>query len=354
MNRKCFQFLKMRVSLLFFFIGLVVAGNTLDELSDEYIENINKQSLTWKARRFFDDSMTLSDIKNLLGVLRPENKLGSLPVRYHDEKDDTEIPESFDARKKWSNCESIHMIRDQANCGSCWAFAAVEAMSDRICIHSNGEKQILVSAEDLLSCCGIEKCGNGCDGGYPAAAWEYWYTDGLASGGLYQNSTQGCKAYSLKPCDHHIKGGINCTGHASTPACTKQCDNSTLDYKSQKTFGKNAYVTFSTVSIVNKHLFFSGVYRMQEDNLTSIGEHAVKIIGWGVEEKVPYWLVVNSWNEHWGDKGLFKIVRGENHCGIEDHIVAGLPVGSSGVAILAKIKILALIMSVLSYFSWSV
>lgn len=54
-----------------------------------------------------------------------------------------------------------------------------------------------------------------------------------------------------------------------------------------------------------------------------MGGHAVKIIGWGVEKNVPYWLVVNSWNEGWGEKGLFKILRGSNHVGIEGGIYAG-------------------------------
>jgi len=51
----------------------------------------------------------------------------------------------------------------------------------------------------------------------------------------------------------------------------------------------------------------------------------VKMIGWGVEDDVPYWLIVNSWNNDWGDKGTFKILRGQDHCGIESEIVAGIP-----------------------------
>ena len=56
-----------------------------------------------------------------------------------------------------------------------------------------------------------------------------------------------------------------------------------------------------------------------------LGGHAVKILGWGTENGTPYWLVANSWNYDWGDKGYFKILRGSNECGIEGDIVAGIP-----------------------------
>jgi len=49
------------------------------------------------------------------------------------------------------------------------------------------------------------------------------------------------------------------------------------------------------------------------------------MIGWGVLEGVPYWICVNSWNETWGLNGSFLIMRGQNTCGIEDNVVAGLP-----------------------------
>jgi len=51
--------------------------------------------------------------------------------------------------------------------------------------------------------------------------------------------------------------------------------------------------------------------------------HAIKILGWGVENDQPYWLVANSWNDQWGDNGYFKILRGVDECGIEDEISAG-------------------------------
>ena len=67
----------------------------------------------------------------------------------------------------------------------------------------------------------------------------------------------------------------------------------------------------------------SGVYRHTSGR--ALGGHAVKMVGWGVENGSPYWIIVNSWNEGWGDKGSFKIRRGNNECGIESQGVAGLP-----------------------------
>jgi cathepsin B len=58
----------------------------------------------------------------------------------------------------------------------------------------------------------------------------------------------------------------------------------------------------------------TGVYKHITGNV--LGGHAVKIIGWGNEDGIPYWLIVNSWNEDWGDQGTFKMLRGYNECGI--------------------------------------
>ena len=62
--------------------------------------------------------------------------------------------------------------------------------------------------------------------------------------------------------------------------------------------------------------YASAVYR----NVTGsyLGEHAIKIIGWDVtDDGVEYWLIANSWDERWGEKGYFILLGGENGCGIE-------------------------------------
>lgn len=67
----------------------------------------------------------------------------------------------------------------------------------------------------------------------------------------------------------------------------------------------------------------NGVYRPEGGE--DMGGHAVRIIGWGVADGDKYWLVANSFGDKWGEKGLFKILRGVGSAGIEASVVAGLP-----------------------------
>ena len=46
----------------------------------------------------------------------------------------------------------------------------------------------------------------------------------------------------------------------------------------------------------------------------------MKMVGWGVDNGVKYWKVANSWNPYWGEKGYFRIKKGNNEGGIEDQV----------------------------------
>jgi len=300
---------------------------------------INQKQSTWTAgfnKRF--ENMNLADAQILLGALKtPEDK--KLPEKHiHALKD---LPENFDLREQWPQCESLKEIRDQSKCGSCWPFGAAEAMSDRICIASKGKLQTRVSAENINACC--MSCGFGCGGGYPSAAWDFWQQTGVPTGGLY-NDTKTCQPYSMPPCDHHIVGPYGpCPDQEyPTPDCKDTCIKGyPIDFQDDLTFSTSAYsvpndeqkimteiYTLGSVevdfTVYEDFLNYkSGVYQHTTGNY--LGGHAVKAIGWGVENGVKYWIIVNSWNEGWGDKGQIKILRGEDHCGIESDVVAGSP-----------------------------
>ncbi|KAJ3662908.1 hypothetical protein Zmor_007224 [Zophobas morio] len=299
----------------------------INTLSFDFIESINQKQSSWVAGRNFPENTTNEYLYQLNGVLGIHPDPNYQPVRKTHEVNLQDIPQFFDARQQWPYCDSLNRIRDQGGCGSCWAFAAVESMSDRICIHSSGSAQFMFSAEDLLSCCG--SCGS-CDGGYVTSGFDYYINTGLVSGGDL-NSNEGCRPYTA---DAHDYG--------QTPACVQSCnDGYPVGYDADKHYGNTYYYINNAIDQMQYDIMTNGpitvTYNVCQDfyNYQSgvyyyvsgdyAGYHAVKILGWGDENGIPYWLVANSWGNGWGDNGFFKIRRGNNECGIEDYPYAGLP-----------------------------
>ncbi|XP_030767592.1 cathepsin B-like [Sitophilus oryzae] len=303
----------------------------LHPLSDEFIDEINAKESTWKAGRNFeigDYDLVKTIASGSLGIGDRE----PLTFTIHDESED--VPESFDSREAWPECaDVIGLIRDQSRCGGCWALSAAEVMSDRICIHSNATKKLMVSSQDVLTC----TSDFGCSGGNVDAPYKQWNSTGYVTGGLYNNSLQGCKSYFLPECDEHP---TKCTDYVDAPSCVQQCDDTSLNYSQQYTYGlkhtwfsnekqiqlelvKNGPVGSGIVVYEDFISYKSGIYQYVSGDFA--GSHVIKIIGWGVENDVKYWIVANSWNERWGENGYFRIKRGNNECGIEHTAIAALP-----------------------------
>lgn len=134
-----------------------------------------------------------------------------------------------------------------------------------------------------------------------------------------------------------------CSSEGKTPKCLNKCTNPQykVDFKGDKHFGKSSYSVKRDENQIRLDIFKhgpveaaftvyedfvnykSGVYKHVAGN--ALGGHAIKIFGWGVENGIKFWWVANSWNSDWGDNGTFKILRGEDHLGIESEIAAGLP-----------------------------
>jgi len=346
--------------MLFFALLVAVAGATTIHQADyntpavtqQMVDEINNMQTTWKAAvpvRF--QKATVADVKMMLGTVMPGEEGYAYPdmEKVQFETADSDIPESFDARTHWAQCSSvIGRVRDQSNCGSCWAFGSTEAMNDRHCIKTNSTKVIL-SAEDTLACCSGLKCqfSMGCNGGQPAGAWKWFTETGVSTGGDWADVDQGttCKPYSMQSCAHHVEppaGMVACSTlpEYKTPQCTSTCSDKGYgtEYKADKFKAKSSYsvkdakniqkeiMEKGTVSVAmtvyeDFEAYSSGVY--QHKTGKSLGGHAIKMIGWGVDNGTPYWICVNSWNDSWGEQGIFRILRGSNECGIEGSVVAG-------------------------------
>ena len=220
------------------------------------------------------------------------------------------VPTTWDWRDQSPNC--VHAIRDQQQCGSCWAFGASEAFSDRICIASNGAVDVILSPQDMVSC---DAWDMGCNGGILSWAWSYIANTGVA--------TDDCTPYV--------------SGAGTVPSCSKTCaDGSAIKkYKCAKSTTVNAKGVAAVQSEVYANgpvetgfdvyedffSYKSGVYTYTAG--AKAGGHAVKIIGWGQENGVNYWICANSWGTSWGMDGFFNIEWGQ--CNIDASTYACKP-----------------------------
>lgn len=329
-----------------------VGDESTPAIRDELINEINSKATTWKAARPIKfNNATVADVKRILGTIMPGEEGYYEPATRKTlfSTSDSAIPESFDVRTNWPECSAITgRVRDQSDCGSCWAFGSTEAFNDRHCI-ATGDATTVLSPEDTVSCCSGVNCAfsMGCNGGQPSGAWKWFSSTGVVTGGDWADNGKGttCKPYSMQTCAHHTTpppGMVNCADleEYSTPKCTSSCYESgySTPYKSDKLKAKGEY-SVKGVTDMQKELmekgtlsvaltvyedfesYTSGVYEHVTGK--SLGGHAVKMVGWGVDNGTPYWTCVNSWNDSWGEKGQFRIKRGTNECGIEGSVVAG-------------------------------
>merc|ERR1712190_166772 len=175
-----------------------------------------------------------------MGTLQNTNEKTFLPYKAPEHVAD--MPTEFDWRTdpRAANCPSLKEIRDQANCGSCWAFGSVEAMTDRLCIASNGTDKTHLSAEDVTSCCHLGDMG--CSGGIPSTVYTYYQLSGVVTGGNYGDKSM-CYSYQLAPCAHHSSSSKypNCTGSTRTPKCARKCVDNGAAWEASKKHGQAGY-----------------------------------------------------------------------------------------------------------------
>ncbi|CEM03624.1 unnamed protein product [Vitrella brassicaformis CCMP3155] len=209
------------------------------------------------------------------------------------------LPKDVDWRAKGCVTE----VKNQAQCGSCWAFSTTGAIEGATCAKTGRLPDL--SEQQLVDCAGIE--GNqGCSGGEMDQAFQYVIDNkGLCSEMEYpyEATDDKCKADSCKP-QATIKGFKNVP-----------MDNEAALMAAVATNGP------VSVAIEADQLPFqfyqSGVFDAScGDQL----DHGVLVVGYGTDEQgQDYWIVKNSWGPSWGDDGYIRMARHrgkEGECGI--------------------------------------
>lgn len=278
---------------------------------------------------------------------------------------DVTIPESFDAREKWPGLLTEPL--DQADCGSCWAFASCTTASDRIRINVPDIAPVFMKKQQYRGYNGIYTALNNLDP-FHLAACDLCKV--LPSGAALAKQALCGGGENSAPCAGEVlqvgmqflqaKGTIatNCSPRQqpcldNPDMCFYNCDNTnchyykamsihpiTREFAEEKTSDTTrsdlmAYEIMTYGPIVAGYTVYQSFmdffkdpnnakkvysvdfkenYQGKEKNL---GGHAVSIIGWGVDDDgTKYWLIRNSWASSWGDNGYFRMERGNNFCGI--------------------------------------
>lgn len=263
-------------------------------ITRDFIDHVNSVA-TWETTTYEENifrGWTFDELKTLMGAkgFIEDNT----PVAMSDDSP----PTSFDARTKWPTCTKT--VRNQGNCGSCWAFGTVQVLSDRFCINS---VSVMLSVQHVIEC---EKDSMCCNGGYTDRAFKFLTTNGTVK-------------------DDALRYDANCAGCRNVSGTRYYCKNnsiwygnpSNLDDIKNQIYNKgpitgqfNVYEDFMT--------YKSGVYKHTTGKL--LGGHAIEVIGWGVESNTAYWLCKNSWGQTWGIEGFFKIAQGD--CGINSYMIS--------------------------------
>uniref|UniRef100_A0A915DUK6 LITAF domain-containing protein n=1 Tax=Ditylenchus dipsaci TaxID=166011 RepID=A0A915DUK6_9BILA len=277
-------------------------------IQESLLNQVQLGHFSWTAQNYSKFwGRTLEDgINYRLGTLFPEKSVENMNEIFIKHR---ELPISFDAREQWPQLKEFSPP-DQGDCGSSWAFSTTQVAVDRLAILSKGALKVELSVQQLLDC--NQHKQKGCQGGFLDRAWWYFRKMGLVSIDCYPYTSGESLCAWLQ--QHNIQN--------DTPY---RISNREKDIQTEIMTNGPVQATF----LVHPDFFMysGGVYRKLHnvDGHSSSAYHSVKILGWGEElgdndQIQKYWVCSNSWGKDWGERGLFRIVRGENHCQIESFV----------------------------------
>jgi cathepsin H len=242
--------------------------------------------------------MTAAEVKTYYNLKGDQQCSATEPSNY--------VPNDIPVEWDWRELGGVSPVKDQGNCGSCWAFSSTGCLESRHLIQY-GNLQTY-SEQQLIDCSGNFE-NYGCNGGLPSHAFEYLSQDG--------NGATSELAYPYTAAD----GTCNI---AKDPILLNVWYGAYNITAGDEVELADAVYGVGPVSVAFQVVddFFSytsGIYTSDTCcNTQECVNHAVLAVGYGVDvvSGMDYWIIKNSWGTNWGDQGFFKMERGVNMCGI--------------------------------------
>lgn len=209
-----------------------------------------------------------------------------------------QYPEHFD----WRNRSVVTPVKNQLNCGACWAISTVESVESMYAISTG--RLVRFSVQQMVDC--SNNSNHGCNGGDTCAAMQ-WLRDNrirLVTEDVYPFT-------------------------ATTGSCRQPASDVTaqlVDYTCERLVGNeermldliaNVGPLVTAVDATAWQDYLGGIIRYHCDTGRN---HAVQVVGYDLRGEVPYYIVRNSWGPEYGNGGYLYIAVGKNLCGIAEEV----------------------------------
>jgi len=247
-------------------------------------------------------------LSNIKPIIKPDD-----PVAIPDESRVKALPDSFD----WRTKGAVTPIKNQGQCGSCWAFSTTGNVEGQWFLAGN--KLVGLSEQNLVDCdheCtiydGQKSCDAGCDGGLQPNAYTY----------IMKNNGIDSEASYPYTCEDGTCQFNSANVAARIKNFTMVSQNETLMAVYLVDHGPLAIAA----DAVEWQFYIGGVFDFPcGKNL----DHGILIVGYGTEVDIlgfhiPFWWIKNSWGTSWGYSGYMKLKRGDGKCGCNTYVSSSI------------------------------
>ena len=195
-------------------------------------------------------------------------------------------------RVNWNNTEYLSEVKDQGQCGSCYAFSTINVLETFMRINNYTVDRL--SEQQIVDCSPNDY---GCEGGFMHNSLDFIIDNkGLLSNDdyKYMGITQNCTTTKT---EQNVVGSNITEYQFVTPSSVQDLKDCVMKTPiAIAVDANNVYFRFYKKGVIDVPL-----------QMTNVLNHAVVLVGFDYDEDGMYWIIQNSWGKDWGDNGFCKI-----------------------------------------------